>query len=406
MEIWLAVLIPVIVAIFFLWFFHKQIVWWEIILPFAATILLIIIFKLIGTSSVTKDYEYWGNYVTEVRYYEPWDEYIHQTCSSTCCCDDKGNNCTTTYYDCSYVVNHSAEWVAVFNSGETENISQERYIKLKSQFNNSSFVDMDRNYHSYDGDMYKSIWKGNYEAFEFIASKTSYTNKVQASHSVFNFPEVKPEMVKKYELYDYTEIQNWNKLNTILGYKGYVHNKETDKKFDYINGLFGRSKEIRVWVLLFKNKPRNIAFMQEGYWKGGNKNELNICIGLDNSNKITWCHIFSWTESQAMKVRTRHFVEDMDKLNLNSLADYLFENIPKNWKRKHFSDFDYLTIETPTWAIITTYILVFLASIGINIWSIKNEFSNDENDNDWLDNLINKFKKLKSNGRSNPKMEN
>ena len=238
---------------------------------------------------------------------------------------------------------------------------------------------MHRAFYSYDGDMYSSEWKGDYDTYEFFASKGTYKNKVKCAHSVFNFPNVPEKEVKKYELYNYPDIQDGNKLNVILGYKGYVHNPITDKKFDWINGMYGQKKQVRVWVLLFKDKPRNIANLQEGYWKGGNKNELNICIGVDKSNNVKWCHIISWTESQAMKVRTKNYVESMEKLNLDSLAGYLTTNIPKDWKRKRFRDFEYLTVETPTWALITTYILVFLASIGINIWSISNKYDNDNN---------------------------
>ena len=100
MSIWLALFIPLVVAVAFYILYHKKIVWWEMLLPFIATIIIILIFKYSSVAILTKDSEYWGNYITEIRYYEPWDEYIHQTCTRSCCCDSKGENCSTETYDC------------------------------------------------------------------------------------------------------------------------------------------------------------------------------------------------------------------------------------------------------------------------------------------------------------------
>lgn len=74
--------------------------------------------------------------------------------------------------------------------------------------------------------------------------------------------------------------------------------------------------QVRVWVLLFNNLPRETGLLQEAYWVNGNKNELVICIGL-NEDKIMWSHIFSWTESQTIKIELRNFIYPSKKTKIN-----------------------------------------------------------------------------------------
>jgi len=62
---------------------------------------------------------------------------------------------------------------------------------LKNKFGNTRvFVDMNRDYDTDDGDMYLTKYPNTYKSYEFYATKHSYENRVQASTSIFNFPEV------------------------------------------------------------------------------------------------------------------------------------------------------------------------------------------------------------------------
>ena len=77
--IWLPIILPVLFAIVALVFFRKQVALWEPLIPMIVTILIIVFFRYIGISSLTKDKEYWGNNVTDVRWYEDWDYWHVQT---------------------------------------------------------------------------------------------------------------------------------------------------------------------------------------------------------------------------------------------------------------------------------------------------------------------------------------
>lgn len=387
-----AFILPIILTIVLILKYKQQTTFWEPLVPFVVVGLFIILLNWWGKSSITKDYEYWGNYITEVRYYEPWDEYIHQTCTRSCCCDSKGENCGTETYDCSYVDYHPAQWVAITNDGDSHGISKEYYDKLVRQFGTGKhFVDMHRDYHYNDGDMYYTEYEEHpirtdslitdsysYKKFEPYFSKHSYENKVQASASVFNFPDVTEEDVKKYNLFEYPDIDNTNSLDAILTH-GYKIPKSAQDKFTYINARLGLKKQVRVWVLLYNDNERSSVYMQRGYWKGGNKNELILCIGVNKDGTVAWFEPMGWAKNKLIEVETRNYILSK-KLNLDELGDFVYTNVIKNWTRTSFGEFDYLDIEPPLWSIITTWILSIISCIGIAIWIINNEFTSDNDD--------------------------
>lgn len=378
-TIWLSLILPVILTAVLLSVktYRERTAIWEPIIPFAVVLLFIGLFSWWGTSSVTKDYEYWGNYVEQTRYYEAWDEYIHQTCTRSypCGTDSNGNTeyCTETY-DCSYVLYHSAYYTVVLNSGSELNVTQEYYNSLVSKFGTGQrFVDMGRDYHYNDGDMYKTNYPDTYQAFEPWMSKHSYTNKVQASASVFNFPDVSEEDVIEFNLFEYPEPDN-AKLDAILTH-GYPVPQAAQDKFNYLNGKLGMGKQIRVWVLLFNANERSSVYMQRGYWKGGNKNEFIICLGMNKDGTVAWYEPMGWNKEKLIEVETRDYVLSDTTLDLVAFGDFMYKQIEDNWMRTEFEEFDYLSIAPPRWAILMAWILSFLACAGIGIWIVVNDYT-------------------------------
>jgi len=378
-ELWLSLILPLILVAVLLInkSFRKRTAIWEPIVPFAVVLLIIVFFKWIGVSSVTKDYEYWGNYVVETRYYEPWDEYIQQTCTRSYACgtDANGNTtyCTETY-DCSYVDYHSEYWSIILNDKSEIRISESYYNKLVNQFGSSKiFVNMYRDYHSQDGDMYATDYLETYETFEPWMSKHKYKNKVQASTSTFNFTKVSEEDVKTYNLFEYPDV-NDGELNAILTH-GYEITKAEQDKFNYLNGKLGMEKQVRVWILLFEPDEKKSVYLQESYWVGGNKNEFVICLGMNYDGTVQWYEPFGWNKEKLIEIETRDYLLSGDTLDFLDFGDFMYNQVEKNWVRTSFEEFEYLTIEPPLWAILGTWIVSFLLSIGIGVWIVLNKFT-------------------------------
>lgn len=389
MIIWLALLVPVITAFVLFFFFRHKTAWWEFAIPFLASLLFIWIMKFTTELSLTSDTEYWGEPITQAIYSEPWDEEVpcrhpkYCTRYNSCKSRDSKGNCRGGYeeYQCGYkhaydVDYHSEYWEVTTASGNSSNISQAEFNRYVNKWGNKSFVDKHRDYHSIDGDWYVSTCPNDDSKIECFVTSHSYENRVQASHSVFNYPDVEEKDVAFYGLYDYPSIYENYKQIGILG-PGDSTKAIAENKIQILNAKLGPKKQVKVFVLVFKNKSDDVAYHQECYWKGGNKNEFVVCIGVDNAMNVTWCRPFSFTEVQEVKVETRNYVESMGKLNLSKVSDFLYTEIDQKFKRKHFRDFSYLTVEPKGWQVILTFILTVVINLGLSLWLIKNEYDEE-----------------------------
>lgn len=361
-----------------LWIFFKhKILLWEFLILFGISVIVGICSKLLGDYVRTVDTEYWSGRIVKAEYYEEWNEYISQTCTRSCCCDSKGENCGTETYDCSYVEYHPEYWEITDNNGITMRISKQVYEKLVTKFGNNSFVELNRDYHTIDGDKYITIWPETDETLECMVTEHNYENKVQASDNVLNFPEVKEKDIKKYGLYDYPIIHDYYRQKNLLGK---ITNAEFyNRKLEILNANLGQLKQVKAFVLLFRNQNRNAGLKQQAYWKGGNKNEFVVCIGLNNNDEVQWCYPFSWTDVQITKINVRTYVEEMKgKIDLNKIITYLNNELKNNFVRKPFAKFNYLTIQPTFGQILWTAIITFVLNFLVSLWIINNEFNNEE----------------------------
>jgi len=382
MIIYGALFIPVLSAFILYRYFNRYITWWEFFLPLATSLLFTFLMKIIIEKVQVSSKEYWGSLVERVEYYEDWNEYIHRTCTTTCCCDSKGQNCQTQTYDCSYVLYHPPSWRIVTTNKETVSISESEYQRLKQKFNNEQFTELNNNYYTDDGDMYSSSWPHDSTTAVPVTTVHYYDNRVKAAdQSVFHFRPVDKADIARYTLKKYPTITGYYNMQAVIGDSS-EDALIADKKLQYINGLLGAKKEIRIFVLVFKNQPVLAGFYQEWYWSGANMNEFVICIGVDKERNVQWCKPISWTRSEILKSRIKSYVEGQKNLNLQAVVDYTRQQAEKDFVRRDFKEFNYLTVEPPTWAVVLTYILTVLVNIGVCWWAIRNEFTDENYESD------------------------
>lgn len=374
MILFSALLVPVLASFIMFIFFKHKITWWEFVIPFAVSLIVALIFKLSIEASATSDTEFWNGTIVKGEYYEEWNEYIHKTCTEQYACgrDSKGNTtyCTRTY-DCSYVDYHPPYWELTDDNGLTITVSKYLYERLVKKFGNNNFVELNRHYYTIDGNKYVSYWPKTDETIECMVTAHRYENRVQAARDVFNFPETDTADIRLYGLYNYPNIEyEYSQLNLLgnIQYKSYY-----DHKLEVLNAKLGKKKQVKVFVLLFNDKLREAGLKQEAYWKGGNKNELVVCIGLDKEKNVTWSHVFSWTENQIIKINIRNYIESSKKLNLGKTIDFIYDEVDKNFVRKHFKDFNYLTVDPTTSELIWTFVVTLIVNIIVVWWAIANE---------------------------------
>ena len=397
MIIWFALIIPFIgcVVAYLIW--KKHFVWWELLLPTAIASLFILITKFSVETYLLSDTEYQGGLIVEARYYEYWETWVKKTCSSRYACGTytTGTGKTRTthtryctrYYDCSYCDNNNPYWVAYDDQGHSWNISQDEYNRLKEQWKSTpEFVELNRkiNYKNgcgKDGDMYRICWDGNILSSESSTWTSTYENHVQVSKSHFDLREITDEDAKKFGLYDYPKISNYKQKN-ILGLDSvfFLETKYKNgayKLFEYLNGNYGPKRKLRVYVLLFSNKPYDIGIKQKNYWLGGNKNEIVICIDVDkNTGKLNWVYPFSWGENKRITIDLREDIMNLKTLNFTSMF-HIVDKSTESFKYRDFTQFNYLSVDPPTWEVWFVYIITLGITIGVLYYGYSNEHVNN-----------------------------
>ena len=374
MEI-IAFTLPFIVAIFLLLFFRKETTPLEYVLLVVPSIVMFFIIRLIMFSCSATDTEYLGDYVTKVRHYDEWDEWVHRTCTRTY---KVGNTTRTQTYDCSYRRYHPEKWSYFDSRGKEHFIySKKEFDIIKNRFNTTMvFVDMKRRYYRIDGDAQDYYWDKTVEKSYPTTSSHLYKNKIQNSRSIFGFEEISSKEAKVYGLYDYPKIV-YNDQLPVLSDSFAVKNSDIEY-IRRINGLYGRKHQFRLYILLFPyDKGVEISELQRSYWCGGNKNELVVCLGMKDNTHIEWCNAFSWSDSPKLDLLTEQYFTENNTLDLKEYSNLVIESLNRgDWKRKEFSDFEYIRTELSNSQCIGLVILLLLYNIGISIYIILNQFKN------------------------------
>lgn len=172
-------------------------------------------------------------------------------------------------------------------------------------------------------------------------------------------------------LYEYPPENTFN-YNPILG----VNNLEASKRLSKWNGKLGLHKRCHLLICVFKNKSNIAATKQESYWKGGNKNEVVLCIGVDNDNKISWTYVFSWTDNQLLKIELRDEILAMNNFDLIKIVDHFGNKVSKSkgWIKKSFKEFSYINVEPTHTTIIITFIITLILTVVLCVYGINNRF--------------------------------
>ena len=251
-------------------------------------------------------------------------------------------------------------------------ITHAEFDQLRRQFGTEmQFVDMHRRYHTLDGDAQDYHFDGDWTKARTLSESHHYQNKVQASRSIFKFENISNSRADSLSLFHYPDIIDDDQTPFL----GYTPDSQTEKRFRWINARYGKQYQFRIYLLFYRNKNVNIVEHQRSYWQGVNKNEMAVCIGIDDSDHVQWCECLSWSDTPRLESKTRQFFLESDSLRLMDYANHLVKWVPHDWHRKSFKDFDYLTIElsdTQYWLII---ILTLIYNVGMSVWVVRNEYA-------------------------------
>ena len=363
-------IIPFITALFLLIVFNRKMVWWEYLVLILPSLLFTLITQLIMVSVNSSDTEYLGGYVNRITYYEPWDEMVRVRHTRT---DDDGD--TEVYYTWEREY-HSERYTYVDNESNWEHyLSKKEYEIIKKRMGDKAvFRDMHRDYHRIDGDAYDIYWDKTVEHLYDITTPHSYTNKIKASqsHTIFKYSDISEEDAKELGLYEYPDINLMNQ-NPIIG--RYASDKDK-QRIKYINATYGKTHQFRVYMLFYEGKDIEISEQQKAYWQNGNKNEFVVCLGTQRDS-VVWCNPFSWCDDPKHEALTRDYFIQNPKVDIDTYGKWLQTQIPTKWKRKEFSDFEYIHIGLSKGQYIALIIIMILLNIGISVFLVMNDIQNE-----------------------------
>lgn len=347
--IWLILLIPAFVTVFLV---HRgKAPWHMYLVPLPVSALLILASKAGIERSQTTDTEWWTGWVVKATWDEHWTE--RQEVTTT---DSKGNTTTSVYF-----VYHPDIYQVHDSNGLAFYCSAKEYDGLCSKFGNST---TQRGWHMNQvswGDgrhMHTTYDDKRKETFTPYTSTHWYENRVQAAHSVFKFPKVDSKKL-------------WNYPSSIGFYcPSVLGNAWGDKELTEMNARIGRKKQCRVWLLVFDDEPLQTGYDQEAYWQGGNKNEVVICVGRGKDG-LEWVYCFSWTPRKELLLEIQDKVMLTRKLDIPALVQWLEPTLEEKFERKRFREFSYLSVEPPTWAIISVFIAITILNTGYIVYFVR-----------------------------------
>jgi hypothetical protein len=202
-----------------------------------------------------------------------------------------------------------------------------------------------------------------------VTKTKTWTNKVQASPSVFKFAEV-PESIKVFE---YPKNPSVWQSGRLLGTAKCLGIYE----WDQMNARLGPTKKVNVIMIGF---PAGTDAMrgqyQQAKWLGGKKNDLVIVLSGSPGMKPEWVFTFGWTEQEIVKRNLDMIVGNatLDKALIPSIE----KEVRANYTIKDWEKFDYLGVEPPTWAYIVFVVIMAAAQIGFYFFAHYNELKTRE----------------------------
>lgn len=383
-EIWFLLGIPLLVTIIIALFYFKKAVWWEYCLIWGVSIISILLAQAITESTAISDKELWGFNGVKAEYEEPFSYWSTCTetyaCGTTCSGSGSSRSCSTRYCTRTYpCVKHGGDTARLFDqTGRQRWISKSKFLQLeKSKWANSETIELHRE-QSYniinDGDLRVTVWPGDWRNAQPIVEGHTYENRTQSS-TTMRFKKVSEDDKLRFGLFDYPHIENLE-CPTVIDSSG--NEWAADIYFKYVNGTLGPKKFLRIWVLIFRDQPREAMLYQEGYWKNGNKNEFIICVGADKNDNVTWGGVISWTEVEELKVEFRNYVElEMKKVSDESLMELAYfadENLGARYVKPEFTEkFKHLSVQPSKTSMVIVAVIILLINIGIAAYVVCND---------------------------------
>ena len=303
--------------------------------------------------------EVWNYKITSIEHHEKWTTREMRTRQVPSGTDSKGNIIyrTETYY---VTETHGPYWYANDEYGRKNFTNEDIYNYWAKFWNNQRQTGIHKGSsagwgNAITGRIFQCDWLGTFETIYPWSEINSYVNKVRVSRSsVFNLAEPTKEQLKKYP-----RPADEKNARPVITYGPSV-DPDGVMFIRRVNANFGVSKQIHALIVVFNAKDGRESINDVlTAWRGPNKNELVIFVGLEADRTIKWCEVHSWMDNTTLHAMVRDGISGK-KFDLVMIGGLLNDYIPKHWHRKHFRDFEYLKIDIHWGWCFTGFMLIVL----------------------------------------------
>ena len=286
--------------------------------------------------------EIWNFKNVAVQHEEKWTERESRTRQVYTGTDSKGNAQyrTETYY---VTETYGPYWKAIDEYGETRTIQKETYALWKKNWGNEKKTGVHKGSsagfaRSITGGIFKSVWPGTREKIYPQSTVHTYKNKIRCSQSILKLKEPTPELIEKYP-----RPADTDNLDPIVGY-GTKFAYDQQLKLRQLNADFGKKYEIHVMLVVFQDQDMGIVDDVLSAWRGTNKNELVMFIGVDG-RQVKWADVHSWMDDTTIHAIMRDKIMEEKVLSIDKICADLDKAVPQYWKRKEGADYEYLKVD-------------------------------------------------------------
>jgi hypothetical protein len=336
---------------------------------------------------MTDDVETLSGRVVEAHDYKPWTEYYEYAVYRTetrhgtrTVSDGKGRSHTESY---TYTVEvfdhwspsmrfHSESWGYTDSFGSDGGIDEATYKDIVARFGGERETPgrrttSDHNSHMISGDPNDRVSVNKNNFVKPVTRWHHWENKVKSAPTVFSFEKVPPEA----PVFEYPKNDNVFASDRLLGTAGTI----PLLAWDQMNARLGPTKKVNVIAVGFGTQSSQIAELQRSKWIGGKKNDLVICYGGPSPTKATWAQCFGWTD-EALCKRNLETIFISTPINAEIVPKVEAE-IAARYKIKNWSEFDYLTVEPPTWSYWVFFAIIGVVQGGMWLFFMNNDMDKE-----------------------------
>ncbi len=390
-------IVVIIAAALFWWFgkgargkFRERVSNLELLIFFSAILLLMTSFIVTSNILQSVDTKYsFNKQIVSATYVKPYESYDQSTCSETYLTLDSDGDPTiaTRWVPCMECITYSFGY-SVDGQGNTSTISS-------SEFNNIAYAmggkvkDVKFNYprnETEDCNRLDGVVQIDYDNdpshLYLTTRKEPYKNRVRNSYDIVHWKHISHKKAKANGLFEREYSDGLGNAKVLYGTTG-LSSVDAALRNELLLALRNHPEKVWFTMVIFQNKPQEIAEMQYHYWKV-DENEMQIYIGIDSTGHIMWNRAYHWNKG----IDLNDFVENQFHISLPvtpALANNLSASLINMFHPISFDkEFGKVALVAPIWLIVL-YVIFIIGLGGWLVWYLINNKYTQSSYEQWLE---------------------